>query len=131
MTWLDDASSMSILLLTTSLSAVAAYIIYMRFWHPLAHCPGPFIASLTNLWSAKMSVDGDWPHRMDTLHAQYGPVVRIAPNEVCIDEPEAIPAICMERLVTNLARIWYADYRIARRRTCNGIYKDEFLSSLR
>jgi len=75
-------------------AVILVYIAYYKLVHPLARYPGPFWASLTNLWSLKLSVRGDWPHRMDALHRKYGPVVRIAPNEVAIDDPRAIKEIC-------------------------------------
>lgn len=74
--------------------AFIGYIGYQRFCHPLARYPGHFWASITDLWSLSLSVKGDWPSRLQALHAKYGPVVRIAPNEVAIDKPEAIAAIC-------------------------------------
>lgn len=74
--------------------ALIGYIGYQRLFHPLARYPGPFWASITNLWSLSLSVKGDWPSRLQALHAKYGPVVRIAPNEVAIDKPEAIAALC-------------------------------------
>jgi len=73
---------------------ITIYVAYYRLFHPLARYPGPFWASLTNLWSLRLSVEGLWPHRMDALHARYGPIVRIAPNEVAIDDPRAIKEIC-------------------------------------
>lgn len=76
-------------------TVVAAYIVYLRCFHPLADHPGPFWASLTNLWSFHLSLKGNWPHRLDELHLQYGPIVRIAPNEVAINDKRAIADICM------------------------------------
>ena len=41
---------------------------------------------------------------MDALHEIYGPVVRIAPNEVAIDDAKAIKDICernRERVCVN------------------------------
>jgi hypothetical protein len=70
------------------------YVAYYKLFHPLARYPGPFWASLTNAWSLSLSVAGDWPERMDVLHARYGPILRIAPNEVAIDDSKAIEDIC-------------------------------------
>lgn len=81
-----------ILLLWTAFAFV--YVAYYKLFHPLAKYPGPFWASLTDLWSLRLSVAGDWPQRMNELHARYGPIVRIAPNEVAIDDPRAIKDIC-------------------------------------
>lgn len=83
----------------TGLAALVCYVVYQRLLHPLAKYPGPFWASMTDVWSLKLSTQGNWPQRLQQLHAQYGPVVRIAPNEVAIDKPEAIGAICEPRYV--------------------------------
>jgi hypothetical protein len=80
--------------LLAAFAILAGYIGYQRAFHPLARYPGPFWASLTNLWSLSLSTKGDWPRQLQALHARYGPVVRIAPNEVAIDKPEAIAGIC-------------------------------------
>lgn len=80
-------------ILACLLISISAYVLYYRFFHSLARYPGPFLASLTNLWITKVSVDGDWPQRLQRLHKRYGPVVRIAPNEVSVDHVDAIPKI--------------------------------------
>lgn len=76
------------------LALIISYVGYQKLFHPLAKYPGPFWASLTDLWSLSLSMQGDWPEATERLHARYGPVVRIAPNEVAINKPEAIAAIC-------------------------------------
>ena len=35
-----------------------SYILYQRYFHPLAFIPGPFWASLSRLWMTKHSWDG-------------------------------------------------------------------------
>ena len=63
--------------------------IYRLFLHPLASVPGPKLAALS-LWyefyydcihAGKMS------SKVSEMHAHYGPVVRISPNHVHIDDP--------------------------------------------
>jgi len=69
--------------------AVSA-VIYRRFFHPLAGIPGPFIPSVTRfyIWYWNVLKDGQFYRRLDELHARYGPVVRIAPNEVHLADPD-------------------------------------------
>lgn len=81
------------LLLSLALLAIG-YVIQMRYLHRLARYPGPFLASLSPYYTVQMSKSADYPQAMAKLHKRYGPVVRIAPNEVVIDLPEAIPLIC-------------------------------------
>lgn len=68
------------------LTSLISYIVYQRYYHPLAKIPGPFWASVTRLWLLQES----WTlqrHRMEMeLHKKYGKIVRISPNEVCISD---------------------------------------------
>ncbi|KAK3373968.1 cytochrome P450 [Lasiosphaeria ovina] len=62
-----------------------------RFYtDPLGHIPGPFIARLTPLWLWKLTWSGVECRTIAALHEKYGPVVRIAPNEVDISDGVAI-----------------------------------------
>lgn len=98
--------------LLAALAILAGYIGYQRAFHPLARYPGPFWASLTNLWSLSLSTKGDWPRQLRALHARYGPVVRIAPNEVAIDKPEAIAAICKLHSYMNVPLTYIAYFAL-------------------
>ncbi|KAH6985234.1 putative cytochrome P450 [Ilyonectria destructans] len=57
-------------------------ILYMRYFHPLARFPGPFIASISNVYYARSMLSGSHHRNMLKLHGQYGPIVRLAPNEL-------------------------------------------------
>ena len=69
------------------------YLIYQRFWHPLAKYPGPFLATWTDFhkfslfWSLRID------QRIGSLHQKYGPIVRIAPNELSFWNAEAVAPI--------------------------------------
>ena len=81
-------------LLPLAVIAVAtSYTLYQRFFHPFASIPGPFWASLTRLWMTKHSWDGDMNTVMMALHAKHGPLVRVAPWEVSVADPNAIKKI--------------------------------------
>ena len=58
------------------------YVVYQRFFSPLAGIPGPFWASLSRLWYAYIVWKGNMHQVLPGLHRKYGDVVRIAPNEV-------------------------------------------------
>ncbi|THX16603.1 cytochrome P450 [Aureobasidium pullulans] len=84
----------NIVLLSFFLTAcVSAYVVYQRFFHPLASVPGPFWASLSRLWITKHSWDGDMHRTMIALHEKHGPIVRNGPNEVSIADLSAIKTI--------------------------------------
>jgi benzoate 4-monooxygenase len=69
------------------------YVVYQRFFSPLARVPGPFWASLTPFWKLTSFKRGDFHETILTLHRRYGPIVRIAPTEVIISDRSAIREI--------------------------------------
>jgi hypothetical protein len=69
------------------------WVIYALTLHPLASIPGPFWASVSRLWYMYRIYVGDMHNVQRRLHEQYGPIVRIAPNEVSTTELSAIPKI--------------------------------------
>lgn len=76
-----------------SLVWVLGYVVYMRFLHPLARYPGPFIASLTNLWKAYTMYQGRMEYIIHDLHEKHGAIVRIGPNDLVISHPDAVKQI--------------------------------------
>ena len=84
-------------LLTCSLIALAGYalawIAYARLFHPLKHIPGPFWASISRLWMVHHLWRGDMDVVQRQLHKKYGPLVRIAPDEIACAALEAISNI--------------------------------------
>ncbi|KAL2855945.1 cytochrome P450 family protein [Aspergillus pseudoustus] len=83
----------NILAIFTFLAALLVYAIYYRYLHPLANVPGPFWAALTNIWWARTAATGDAHIRTLKLHEKYGNIVRIAPNDIIICEPNAFKII--------------------------------------
>lgn len=65
-------------------------VTYRLFFHPLRHVPGPFLARLTYWYQIYYDAfcGGIMPRQMPGLHLKYGPVVRIAPDRVHINDPE-------------------------------------------
>ncbi|KAL2675845.1 cytochrome P450 family protein [Phyllosticta citricarpa] len=74
-------------------AVLAAWIVYQRFFSPLAKIPGPFWASISRYWITKHSWTGDLHRTMIALHAKHGNLVRIAPNEVSVADLNAIKKI--------------------------------------
>ncbi|KAI0569345.1 CypX cytochrome P450 [Pyrenophora tritici-repentis] len=65
-------------------AGIIGWIVYARYFHPLAKFPGPLPASVTRLWLiCDVAKDGA-EKTQARLHEQY------APNEVAIADPEAI-----------------------------------------
>ncbi|KAK7423705.1 hypothetical protein QQX98_000895 [Neonectria punicea] len=74
-------------------SVVLLHLGSNKYFSRLRHVPGPFMAGCTRLWKLKVVRQGQMEKVQMKLHAQYGPIVRIAPNEVIISEPSAIKTI--------------------------------------
>ena len=69
------------------------WVLYARFLHPLKKIPGPPLASISRGWMVWQIIRGDMDRTQRDLHAKYGPVVRLAPNEIGCSDPEAIKII--------------------------------------
>ena len=69
------------------------WIVYSRLFHPYHDIPGPFLASISSWWrwyAVRYSIEGSLHHR---IHERYGPLVRIAPDEVSVSDPHALDMI--------------------------------------
>lgn len=67
--------------------------IYSLTLHPLSRIPGPLWASISRTWLMYHHWAGDVDIATRELHARYGPIVRIAPDEVTVADPSALPLI--------------------------------------
>ncbi|KAJ0415698.1 cytochrome P450 [Aspergillus carlsbadensis] len=70
-----------------------ALILYNVYLHPLAKYPGPKSMAATRLPYMQMTISGRSPQAIKKLHAEYGDVVRIAPNELSFTHGDAWKAI--------------------------------------
>jgi cytochrome P450 len=64
-------------------------IIYTLVRSPLARFPGPKLWALSRIPSQLSVLRGRTHLDITALHARYGPVVRIGPNELAFNSPEA------------------------------------------
>ncbi|RAH40245.1 cytochrome P450 [Aspergillus brunneoviolaceus CBS 621.78] len=69
------------------------WILYARWLHPLAIFPGPPLASVSRLWVVLHVARGKAVIEQKELHRKYGPIVRIAPNELIMNEARSLKAI--------------------------------------
>lgn len=80
-------------LLALGLAAVVwliSGIFYRLFLHPLARIPGPKLAAVSLWYEIYYDVfrHGRYVFKIMELHKKYGPIIRIAPNEVHIADPD-------------------------------------------
>jgi hypothetical protein len=69
------------------------YVVYTRYFNGLGNIPGPFIATISNLWKINAAWKGGMPQRNVALHRKYGPLVRIGSNMISVDDPAAVNVI--------------------------------------
>ncbi|KAL9115317.1 MAG: hypothetical protein Q9227_000638 [Pyrenula ochraceoflavens] len=80
-------------ILIATILTIVVYTVYQRTLHPLSVFPGPFIASLTNFWRFYHELRGDLPSAIDKYHNQYGPFIRVSPDEVNTNVAEVIDVV--------------------------------------
>ncbi|KAI0875932.1 isotrichodermin C-15 hydroxylase [Hypoxylon argillaceum] len=82
-------TSLTGLVLIGTLIYAAAYAIYNLYFHPLAAFPGPLLRRMSRGPWALAIVRGTAVFDAAALHDKYGPVVRLAPNELAFLDPRA------------------------------------------
>lgn len=65
-------------------------MVYNCKLHGLRRIPGPWISCSTSLWICWQRWNGRTSYRADELLSKYGPIVRISPSIVLINDPEAV-----------------------------------------
>ncbi|KAI1442048.1 cytochrome P450 CYP682H1 [Annulohypoxylon stygium] len=70
-------------------------LIYIVYLSPLSNIPGPKLAALSYLYESyyEILLGGQYFKRVAEMHEQYGPIVRVTPNEVHFNDPEFIDAV--------------------------------------
>ncbi|KAI4157454.1 MAG: hypothetical protein LQ342_008264 [Letrouitia transgressa] len=69
--------------------------VYRVYFSSLARIPGPRLAALTTWYQGYYDVfcRGQYVWRIKEMHTRYGPIVRINPHEIHINDPEFIDEI--------------------------------------
>ncbi|KAG0645178.1 Cytochrome P450 monooxygenase [Hyphodiscus hymeniophilus] len=67
-----------------------ALVIYRLYFHPLSKFPGPKLAAATLWYEFYFDVNkkGAYIFKIRDLHEQYGPVIRISPHAIHVNDPE-------------------------------------------
>ncbi|KIW12718.1 hypothetical protein PV08_09996 [Exophiala spinifera] len=79
--------AMQVVVIVGLLSFWTTKVLLRAYWTPLRRIPGPCYAKFTHLWLKKNVMSGRRVHYIHAMHQLYGPVVRIAPNEIDIADP--------------------------------------------
>ncbi|KAF5337488.1 hypothetical protein D9758_013608 [Tetrapyrgos nigripes] len=92
--WLSDLSFHANTILVASTCALLAYLAhanFQRLFNPLIQFPGPTLAKWTSYYMAYYDIwkGGSWIEQLQELHQLYGPVVRVAPNQLHFNDPQA------------------------------------------
>ena len=80
--------------LALGVGAFAVYLVslavYRLYLSPIAKFPGPKLAALSNWYEFYYDVvrQGEFTWHIQKLHKKYGPIIRITPTELHIDDPD-------------------------------------------
>ncbi|KAF2476266.1 cytochrome P450 [Lindgomyces ingoldianus] len=77
---------------------VVGVVVYRLWFHPLAKYPAPLLNRVTQLPAIVSVLVGRLPMYTKTLHDKYGPIVRLSPNELSFNTPQAWEDIYGHRL---------------------------------
>lgn len=72
------------------ISYVCWTLFYNLFFHPLRNIPGPPLARVSRLWARVGNFYGCKSERIHAAHQQYGPIVRVGPNEISFADPSVV-----------------------------------------
>ncbi|KAL3487074.1 cytochrome P450 [Aspergillus germanicus] len=73
--------------------AVTVHLLRNKYSNGIHHIPGPFFASFTDLYRLYLAWTGTTQTHHLRLHEKYGPIVRLGPRTVSINDPDACRTI--------------------------------------
>ncbi|KAJ5558222.1 hypothetical protein N7535_008437 [Penicillium sp. DV-2018c] len=84
-----DSSALYVAVVMFPLGLLVLRAVYHLYFHPLSKFPGPKLAAATYLYEFYYDVikSGMYIWEIERMHEQYGPIVRINPQEIHIKDP--------------------------------------------
>ncbi|KAI1879069.1 hypothetical protein JX265_003246 [Neoarthrinium moseri] len=74
-----------------------SWCVYALYFHPASKYPGPKLAAVSEVWYVWRTLSGKEQSIMRRVHEKYGPVVRIAPNELSFDSVQSMRDILLPK----------------------------------
>ncbi|KAI1129791.1 cytochrome P450 [Nemania abortiva] len=105
--------------------------LYRLYLHPLARFPGPKLAAVTRLYEGYYDLyqSGQYTFKIAELHKQYGPIIRISPYELHVNDAAFFDTLynrqegvwhkydwSVDAFATKGATIWTADHTLHKNR---------------
>ncbi|KAH9903596.1 cytochrome P450 [Xylariomycetidae sp. FL2044] len=84
-----------LIVLCTSLVLV---FVRRRYFAPISHVPGPFLASFSRFWHLRQIWQGHQNLKLIEQHDKYGHFVRLSHSEVSVSHPNGIKALLLNTL---------------------------------
>jgi hypothetical protein len=88
-----DTLSRAQLIASVLFGLLLLHLLIYRFNDGLSSIPGPALAKYTRLWKLYDAWSGQTHWTTIRLHRKYGDAVRIGPNHVTLNHPQAIAEI--------------------------------------
>ncbi|CAN9243726.1 cytochrome P450 [Alternaria alternata] len=81
--------SLPVLCVLAYFGFLVARVFYRLYFHPLSRFPGPKIAAVSSWYEAyyEIVLKGQYSRQISKLHDEYGPIVRVTPDELHIRDP--------------------------------------------
>lgn len=81
--------SLPVLLVIAGAAYWCGLYLYRLYLHPLAKFPGPRLAAATSWYEAyyEIILVGQYSRQISKLHDEYGPIIRVTPDELHIRDP--------------------------------------------
>lgn len=96
-------------------------IMYALFLSPLRRIPGPLLSKVTYKWLLFVELAGKRTKTIAALHAQYGPVVQLSPDEISFNAIDIVDQIYGQNTDFPKAQ-WY------KRMTRGGVFNETDIS---